>query len=248
MVPYACISTLTIHNVVEADTALTRARGEAQDKLTDLAKLVAVRKSLNGSNHLVADLDQIVLKTIENLQEDLTAGNLSGNLSGLLEQLNGIRVDLIAIYFDVTGVEYLMQQILTRACGAMQIDRKVPELTQTEIPLASFTVSSLVFNSKQPERALKLVLTSPEDSAFSMFEGACNLHEWNDSFGFKKDDISRIWCLESRNMIKLRRCCTDMPVSKGEILLEMMDEHGARCFLDLMSSNRHGNKYAPSSA
>ena len=116
---------MTIHNVAKADAALMTARGEAQDKLTDLTRLVAVRKSLGGSNVPVADLDQIIANTIENLQKNHTAGNLSGNISYLLEQLNGIRVDLMAIYFDVTGVEYLMQQIIARAGDEMKIDRKV---------------------------------------------------------------------------------------------------------------------------
>ena len=116
---------MTIHNVAKADAALMTARGEAQDKLTDLTRLVAVRKSLGGSNVPVADLDQIIANTIENLQKNHTAGNLSGNISYLLEQLNGIRVDLMAIYFDVTGVEYLMQQIIARTGDEMKIDRKV---------------------------------------------------------------------------------------------------------------------------
>ncbi|KAL8877786.1 MAG: hypothetical protein Q9198_004264 [Flavoplaca austrocitrina] len=230
---------MTIYQIAQADAALATAPREAQDKLTDLAKLVAVRKSLNGSNHLVPDLDQIILKTIENLQEDLAAGNLSGNLSGLLEQLNGIRVDLMVICLDVAGVEILMQQILTRACDEMKIDRNVPVLPQTAIPLASYTVSSLVLKSEKPERALKLVLTYPDEATFSLFGGACNLHEWNDSFGFKNDDISEVLWAESRNMIKLRRCCTDKPVSKGEILLEMMDEPSTQLFLDIMSSKQY---------
>ena len=116
---------MTIHNVAKADAALMTARGDAQDKLTDLTRLVAVRKSLGGSNVPVADLDQIIANTIENLQKNHTAGNLSGNISYLLEQLNGIRVDLMAIYFDVTGVEYLMQQIIARTGDEMKIDRKV---------------------------------------------------------------------------------------------------------------------------
>ena len=114
---------MTIHNVAKADAALMTASGEAQDKLTDLARLVAVRKSLGGSNVPVADLDQIIANTIENLQKTHTAGNLSGNISYLLEQLNRIRVDLMAIYFDVTGVEYLMQQIIARTGDEMKIDR-----------------------------------------------------------------------------------------------------------------------------
>ena len=116
---------MTIHNVAEADAALTTARTKAQDKLTDLEKLVAVRKSLNESYFPLADLDQIISKTIENIQKDLTAANFSGKLSRLLEQLNGVRTDLIAVYLDITGVESLMQQTITRACDEMEIDRKV---------------------------------------------------------------------------------------------------------------------------
>ncbi|KAI4266743.1 MAG: hypothetical protein LQ337_008684 [Flavoplaca oasis] len=239
MLLYARISTMTIHHIARADAAPTTARTEAQDKLTDLAKLVAVRKSLNGSHLPLADLDQIIAKIIEKIQQDVIAGNSSGNLSGLLGHLNGIRTDMMAICFDVINVESLMQHIIARACDEMKIDRKVPGIPQTAIPLASYTVSSLVFKSKQPERALKLVLTSPEDATFSLFEGACNLHEWNDSFGFKNDDISEVFWSESRNMIKLLRYCKDMPKAIGEILLEMMDEPSTRLFLDIMSSNRY---------
>ncbi|KAL8839438.1 MAG: hypothetical protein Q9176_004434 [Flavoplaca citrina] len=165
-------------------------------------------------------------------------------MSDLLEQLNCIRVDLMAIYFDVTGVETLTQQIIARAGEKMKIDRKVPVLLQTAIPLASYTVSSLVFKSKQPERALKLVLTSPQNAAFSLFEGACNLHKWNDSFGFNKDDISEILQSKSCNMLKLHRYCADMPVANGEIILEMMDEASIQLFLDIMSSNQY-DSYRP---
>ena len=58
---------MTIHNVTRADAAPATTRTEAQDKFTNLAKLVAVRKSLNGSTFPLADLDQIIAKTIEDV-------------------------------------------------------------------------------------------------------------------------------------------------------------------------------------
>ncbi|KAL8896713.1 MAG: hypothetical protein Q9192_002948, partial [Flavoplaca navasiana] len=57
---------MTIQNVANAGAAPATALTEAQDKLTDLETLVAVRKSLNGSHLPLADLDQIIAKTIEN--------------------------------------------------------------------------------------------------------------------------------------------------------------------------------------
>ncbi|KAL9034604.1 MAG: hypothetical protein Q9180_005312 [Flavoplaca navasiana] len=230
---------MTIHNVAKADAAHSTAHTEAQDKLTDLETLVAVRKSLNGSHLPLADLDQIIAKTIEKIQQDVIAGNSSGNPSRMLGQLNGIRTDLMAIYFDVINLESLMQHIIARVGDEMKIDRKVPVLPKMAIPLVMYTMSSLVFKSKQPQVPLQLVLTTEEDVVFSLFQGGRNLYELGNAFGFKRDDISAIYWAESSNIIRLHfQVSADHIFNRRAVFLEMMDEPGARCFLDAMGSNR----------
>lgn len=107
---------MAVHSVVNAI---------AQSKLTDIGKLIAVRKNLSGSNLPVADLDQIIVKAIENVQKDATAGDLDGNSSLPLEQLNSIRADIIGIGFDITGVDSLIEHTIALACSKMKIGRKV---------------------------------------------------------------------------------------------------------------------------
>lgn len=110
------IDNMTINSVANA---------VAPSKLTDLGKLVAVRKSLTGSDLPVADLDQIIAKVIGSVQRDATMGHLDGNMALLLGQLNDIRADITAIGLDITGVNSLIEHTIALACSKMEIDRKV---------------------------------------------------------------------------------------------------------------------------
>ncbi|KAL8883636.1 MAG: hypothetical protein Q9192_007067, partial [Flavoplaca navasiana] len=100
-------------------------------------------------------------------------------------------------------------------------------------------MSSVVFNSKYSQDLLQLVLTSEQDVTFSLFQGGRNLYEPGNALGFKRDDVSTICWAESVNMIMLHfRYKADKIFNNGAVFLVMMDEHGARCFLDLMVSTR----------
>ncbi|KAL8658020.1 MAG: hypothetical protein Q9226_001354 [Calogaya cf. arnoldii] len=117
---------MTIHTASNANNASMTEQTEAQSQLrglTSLGKLVSVRKGLAGSDVPLADLDQIIGKTIDNVHKDFNAGYLDINSPLLLEKLNGIRADMIAMDYDVTGVNSLLELTITFACGELRIER-----------------------------------------------------------------------------------------------------------------------------
>ncbi|KAL8752752.1 MAG: hypothetical protein Q9199_005514 [Rusavskia elegans] len=218
------------------------ANAAAPSKLTYLGKLVAVRKSLTGSDLPLADLDQIIAKVIGSVQRDATIGHLDGNMALLLGQLNDIRADITAIGLDITGMNSLIEHTIALACSKMEIDRKAFALPDKAVPLAIFVVSSAVLHSKPPTRWLYLVLTSSENAIYSLFGDATNLRDSNDLFGFKKKVISALYWSESRNMIRLEfSSIADRPNYHCAVFLEMMDERGARFFLEKMSYPETGH-------
>lgn len=115
-------------------------------------------------------------------------------------------------------------------------------LPDRAVPLAIFAVSSAVLNSKPPTRYLNLVLSSPEDAIYSLFGDATNLHDSNCLLGFKKKEISALYWSESRNMIRLEfSSIAGRPKYHCAVFLGMMDERGARFFLEKMSYPETGH-------
>lgn len=75
-----------------------------------------------------------------------------------------------------------------------------------------------------------------------MYDNATNLHNSNDLFGFKKKEISALYWSESRNMIRLEfSSIAHRPNYHCAVFLEMMDERGARFFLERMSYPEAGH-------
>ncbi|KAL8664986.1 MAG: hypothetical protein Q9168_007792 [Polycauliona sp. 1 TL-2023] len=211
------------------------------DQLTGLGKLVAVRKSLTDSDLAVDDLDQIIAKTVENVQKDTTLRSSDGNLYTLLEQLNSIRTDMIAIDLDFFGVDALIDRVIAAICEKMEIIREFRHpFGTTIIPLTSFTVASKVIEPNLTSY-LELVYSSQQDSMkdsiFLLFDGVANLHAADEALGFKIGDIRHVCWSESSDMVRVEVNDPSTHLAHRTVFLETIYEEGVREFLDKLSDS-----------
>ncbi|KAL8773540.1 MAG: hypothetical protein Q9209_001645 [Squamulea sp. 1 TL-2023] len=183
---------MTIRSVASADVARTMKDEEAYPQLVDLENLVAVRKSITGSNLSMAHLDQIIAKTIDDIQKDDDPVHLKGNSALALKKLNGIRMEMMAFGGELSGVNTLIEQTIISSCGKMEIaienTQALPE-HDWSIPLANFTVGSSVFSNTTSKHRLTLTCTQQDPEKFSLFDGPLNLQIEDEKLGFNINAI-----------------------------------------------------------
>ncbi|KAL8852025.1 MAG: hypothetical protein Q9221_003050 [Calogaya cf. arnoldii] len=215
------------------------ASAAAQSKVTDLGKLVTVRKSIIGADLPVDTPDQIIAKAIEDIWTRADAGHFYGTMPLLLEKLSGIRTDMIWLDVDgIGGVDGLIEHAIGTTCAAMQISREVSAKFDWAVPLAMYTTLSEVLIRKPPTRCLQLVITQEnpkEGPVFCLFEGTTNLRSSNPLLGFSKDGVYTQTWSQSCNMICLVFNPGSPRGSSGAVYLEMPNGRVARSYLDRMS-------------
>ncbi|KAL8786567.1 MAG: hypothetical protein Q9213_002704 [Squamulea squamosa] len=214
---------MAIRSLASADDACTVKYEEAHPQLVDLENLVAVRKNITGSNLSVAHLDQIIAKTIENLQKDDDRVHLKGNSALALKELSCIRTEMMAYGGDLSGVNTLIEQAIVSSCGKMGLadcvcyvhtyHKQLPapsSLTQNIqtlpehdwlIPVANFTTGSSVFSNKTSKNHLALVYTHQDLGNFSLFDGPLNLETQDKGLGFNINAIMALHWVPSYNKV-----------------------------------------------
>ncbi|KAL8989922.1 MAG: hypothetical protein Q9169_008247, partial [Polycauliona sp. 2 TL-2023] len=218
---------ITFRSVPDANHAQATDHAGAQRKLTDLGKLVVIRKSLTGSDLAVADLDQIIAKTIEDIQQDASLKKLNSNPTCILEQLNSIRIDMVTINFDLTD-EYPLTAI------------QVGSTPDSVVHLAQFTAASLFLKTKAPVSYLQLAHTYtdryPKDSIFKLFDGSIDLYATDNTLGFKTEETTHACWSQESNIIRVT-CRTSPHEASRMVFLKTVDERSARSLLNKLSDS-----------